>query len=345
MARRATADGKVGSRGGGRTVTSYDVAQRAGVSQSAVSRCFTTGTSVSPQTRERIMKAAAALGYQPNAIARSLTTKRSNLVAVVVANLGFNPELTATLSRLFASRDLNLLLFTLDHEEDADRVVNQLWQYRVDGVLSAAHLPKSHIEQLAKRRVPVVFLNRVYDEIAVNSVCCDQAEGERWLVDRLWAAGHRRFAIVSGPGSSIVSRQRVSGARDRIAVLGGEAPVVAIGDFTYDGGRDAMRTLATKTDRPDAVICANDMMAIGCIDEIRLAMKLNVPEDISVVGFDGASPGRWENYALTSVRQPVNMMIEAAIDMLTARVDDPAMATEKRVLSGELQLGASARLG
>jgi DNA-binding LacI/PurR family transcriptional regulator len=137
----------------------------------------------------------------------------------------------------------------------------------------------------------------------------------------------------------------VSGARDRIAALGGEAPAVAIGDFTYDGGRDAMRTLATKTHRPDAVICANDMMAIGCIDEIRLSMKLNVPEDISVVGFDGASPGRWENYALTSVRQPVNMMIEAAIDMLTARVDDPAIATEKRVLSGELQLGASARLG
>ncbi|MBB4155663.1 DNA-binding LacI/PurR family transcriptional regulator [Sphingomonas jinjuensis] len=345
MARRATTDGKAGTRGGGRTVTSYDVAQRAGVSQSAVSRCFTTGTSVSPQTRERIMKAAAALGYQPNAIARSLTTKRSNLVAVVVANLGFNPELTATLSRLFASRDLNLLLFTLDHEEDADRVVNQLWQYRVDGVLSATHLPRGHIEQLAKRRVPVVFLNRVYDDIAVNSVCCDQVEGERWLVDRLWAAGHRRFAIVSGPDSSLVSRQRVSGARDRIAALGGDEPAVAIGDFTYDGGRAAMRALAAEARRPDAVICANDMMAIGCIDEIRLEMKLKVPKDMSVVGFDGAAPGRWGSYALTSVRQPVDVMIEAAIDMLTARVDNPAMATEKRVFSGELQIGVSARLG
>lgn len=346
MARRATTNGKmVGQRGGGRTVTSYDVAQRAGVSQSAVSRCFTTGTSVSPQTRERIMKAAEALGYHPNAIARSLTTKRSNLVAVVVANLGFNPELTATLSRLFANRGLNLLLFTLDHEEDADRVVSQLSQYRVDGVLSAAHLPESHIEQLARRRVPLVFINRVYESVAVNSVCCDQAEGERWLVDRLWAAGHRRFAIVAGPDASIVSRQRVSGARDRLAALGGKPAEVEIADFTYDGGRDAMRRLGAAKARPDAVICANDMMALGCIDEVRLGLKLKVPRDISVVGFDGASPGRWGNYQLTSVRQPMDLMIEAAIDMLAARVDNPAMATEKRVFSGELQLGGSARVG
>lgn len=327
------------------TVTSYDVARHAGVSQSAVSRCFTPGASVSPRTRDRIMKAVDALGYQPNMIARSLITKRSNLIAVIVANLGFNPEFTATLSRLFAARGLNLLFFTLDRESEADHVVDQLWQYRVDGVVSAAHLSERHIERLAKRRVPIVFLNRVYDAVAVNSVCCDQAEGERWLVDRLWAAGHRRFAIVAGPDASIVSRQRVLGARDRLTMLGGEAPEVATGDFTYDGGRAAMRALAEAgCALPDAVICANDMMAIGCIDEARHGLGRRVPEDVSVVGFDGSAPGRWASYDLATVRQPTHVMIEAAIDMLVARIDDPAMLTEKRVFSGELIVGGSARL-
>ena len=327
---------------GGRVVTSYDVARQAGVSQSAVSRCFTPGASVSARTRERIMKAAHDLGYQPNMIARSLITKRSNLVAVIVANLGYNPEFTSTLSRAFAARGLNLLFYTLDAEADAERVIDQLWQYRVDGVVAATHLSARHIERLAKRHVPLIFLNRASAETAINSVSCDQEEGERWLVDRLWAGGHRRFAIVAGPDTSPVSRQRVLGARERLASLGAASVDLLAGDFTYDGGRAAIAALATL---PDAVICANDMMAIGCIDELRSVRGCLVPEDVSVVGFDGSSPGRWLAYDLTTVRQPTATMVEAAIDMLTARIEKPDLHSEKRVFSGELVAGGSARLG
>jgi len=346
MARKATAGLEEESTvATGRTVTSYDVARHAGVSQSAVSRCFTHGASVSKSTRARIMKAVDDLGYQPNAIARTLITKRSNLVAVIVANLGFNPEFTSVLSSLFAARGLNVLLFTLDHETDADRVVDQLWQYRVDGVVSAAQLSERHVAMLAKRRLPVVFLNRSYDTIAVNSVCCDQAEGERWLVDRLVATGHRRFGIVSGPTESFVSRQRVASATGRLMQAGITAPTVIEGDFTYDGGRSAMRALASGGGVPDAVICANDMMAIGCIDEARHALGLQVPIDVSIVGFDGSAQGRWAAYDLTTVRQPTRTMVEAAIDMLAARVVDGTIGCEKRMLSGELVIGSSARIG
>ncbi|WP_445192395.1 LacI family DNA-binding transcriptional regulator [Sphingomonas sp. Tas61C01] len=346
MARRSTKMTEERPTSGvGTTVTSYDVARHAGVSQSAVSRCFTPGASVSPRTRDRIMKAVDALGYRPNMIARSLITKRSNLIAVIVANLGFNPEFTGTLSRLFAARGLNLLFYTLDREDDADRVIEQLWQYRVDGVVSAARLSERHIEQMTKRGVPVVFLNRVYDTIPVNSVCCDQAEGERWLVDRLWAAGHRRFGIVAGPDASIVSRQRVTGASDRLATLGGDPPRLAIGDFTYDGGRAALRALAVGgSGMPEAVICANDMMALGCIDEARHGFGRRIPQDLSIVGFDGSAPGRWASYDLTTVRQPTHVMIEAAIDMLVTRIEDPSTLTEKRVFSGELVIGGSATI-
>lgn len=327
----------------GRVVTSYDVAELAGVSQSAVSRCFTPGASVSAKTRARIMKAADKLGYKPNAIARMLSTKRTNLVAVIVANLGFNPDLTSTLGREMAKRGLNILFFTLDHESDADHVIDQLWQYRVDGVLSAAGLSERHIAMLTARGVPLVFLNRRYDAISINSVCCDQAEGERWLVDRLIAAGHQRFAIVAGPRDSAVSQQRVQGARDQILAGGLQAPLLAHGDFTYEGGCAVMRELAAGV-LPDAIICANDMMAIGCMDEARHRLGIAVPDTLSIVGFDGLAPGQWASYELTTIRQPTVAMVGAAIDMLAARFDDPRLASEKRMFSGEPLTGRSARL-
>lgn len=329
---------------GHRAVTSYDVAKRAGVSQSAVSRCFTAGGSVSKATRERIIKAVDDLGYRPNAIARSLITQRSNMVAVIVANIGFHPEFTAQLSRAFTARGLHILLFTLDDESDADRVVDQIWQYRVDGVIAAVRLPKRHIESFAARRLPVVFINRLDDDLRVNSVSCDQVQGERHLVDRLVAAGHRRFGIIRGPVSSAVSVRRVESAIARL----GEHLVTDIrfadGDFDYASGRRAFHTLLDGAPPPDAVICANDMMAIGAIDAARHDFGFTIPADVSVVGFDGLPQAEWASYDLVTIRQPSRTMVEAAADMLIARIKDPTLGTEKRSFTGELVEGSSARL-
>ena len=328
----------------GRIVTSYDVARVAGVSQSAVSRCFTPGKSVSARMRARIMQAADELGYQPNAIARMLITKRSNLIAVIVANLSVNPEFTAILSQHMIDRGLNLLFFTLDRDADADRAIEQLWQYRVDGVISAAELSEDRIATLHERGLPLIFINRLYDVRGTNSLGCDHAEGERVLIDRLFQAGHRNFAIVTGPEASFVSRLRSHAAIERLAALGIDAPRIVHGDFTYNGGREAMRSLFSDGNRPEAIVCANDLMAIGCIDEARLALGLRVPEDVSIVGFDGSASGQWEGYALTTIRQPIKAIVKAAVDMLVERIDDPSIATEKRVFSGELIEGGSARL-
>lgn len=328
-----------------RSVTSYDVAREAGVSQSAVSRYFTPGASISVRTRAKILKAVNALGYQPNAIARSLITNRSRLVAVMLANIGFNPDFASALSQTLAKHGLNTLLFTLDHDSDADQVIDQLWQYRVAGVIAAVTLAPSHVEKLGQRETPIVFLNRVYADISVNTVCCDHSEGERRLVDGLWAAGHRRFALVGGPEDSQVSQARVAGAATVLRSYGVEPIATIHSDYSYDGGRRAMQELMNAPDRAEAVICANDMLAIGCIDEARHGFGLAVPADVSVVGFDGAAAGRWASYDLATIRQPMATMVEAAIEMLLARIADPALTTEKRVISGELRKGSSARLG
>lgn len=237
-----------------------------------------------------------------------------------------------------------MLLFTLDHESDVDHVIDQLWQFRVAGVVSAVTLSNLQLQMLSDRSIPLVFLNRAYEDIPVNSVGCDQSEGERWLVNELCAAGHKRFVLISGPVDSQVSKQRVSSAAERLAALGIESIQTVIADFTYRGGREAMSKIARTSSLPDAIICANDMLAMGCMDEARFGLGLLVPKQISIVGFDGSSAGQWASYDLVTIRQPTGMMVEAAIDILLVRGGNPSIATEKRVFSGELVRGGSAKL-
>ena len=344
--RDATAKLRPTTASSAKAVTSYDVAALAGVSQSAVSRALTPGGSVSAATRARIMAAVGQLGYRPNAIARSLITQRSNMVAIIVANIDFHPELTAHLSRAFAARGQHVLLFTLEHEAEADHVIDQIWQYRVDGVIAAVSLPRQHIALLGKRGTPLVFINRTYSGLATNSVCCDQAAGEWLLVDRLVAAGHTRFGIIKGPSDSVVSTQRVDEALTRLRRAGITNIALASGAFDYASGRAALHAMATAADGelPTAILCANDMMACGALDAARHDLHLDVPNEIAIVGFDGLAQASWASYDLVTIRQPTRAMVDAAVDMLVARLDDPTLGAETRMFAGALVEGSSARL-
>ena len=327
--------------------TSYDVAELAGVSQSAVSRVFQPGASASKDMRDRVMSAANKLGYRPNAIARGLITQRSNMVAVVISrqtNL-YYPEVLVQITQRFSERGIRVLLFTLEHESDIDSVLEQMLQYQVDGVITAAMLTSEQLAIIEKAEIPVIFYNRTLPEKLVNSVRCDQEEGERWLVGELVDSGHGSFAIVSGPEDSPVSMERTRGALQKLKELGIEDVTVVVGDYGYASGRAAFaEILRLRKTAPDAVIAANDVMAIGCIDEARETSDLRVPEDISIVGFDGVGPARFAAYDLSTVRQPVGRMSEAAVSMLIDRIENPDLTPEKRVFSGDRVRGGSARL-
>jgi DNA-binding LacI/PurR family transcriptional regulator len=329
-------------------VTSYDVAKLARVSQSAVSRCFMPGASASAKMRERVMRAARELGYSPNAIARSLITKRSNLVAILISNLTnlYYPEVLSEITRHLSAAGVRALLFTLEHESDADAVLEQVWQYRVDGVIAAARLSTVQVDEFARRATPLVFYNRFLSDKAVSAVCCEQYDGAQLLVSRLAAAGHRRFGIISGPRDSVVGRERTRGAIERLRELKLRAPVVVGGQYDYESGRAGLREIVAKRGAPpDAVVCGNDVMAIGCIDVARHELKLQVPKQISVVGFDGVAPSTWASYRLTTMRQPVLQMAQAAVTMLLGRIGQPDTPPEKRLFPAQLIEGASARLG
>lgn len=329
----------------GRRATSYDVAKLAGVSQSAVSRVYKEGASASPAMREKVLKAANQVGYRPNAIARGLITQRSNMVAVIIThmtNLNY-PEVLVELTQAFSNEGIRVLLFTIERESETTQVLDQVLQYQVDGVVTAATLTTEQTQMLEHAAIPVVFFNRSRKDGSVSAVRCDQEEGERWLVDQLVSFGHKRFAIISGPDDSVVSAERTAGAINRLTELGLDRPMVVSGDYSYESGRQAFNKLFEGSGLPDAIIAANDVMAIGCIDEAE-ARDVNVPNELSVVGFDGVSPARFAAYDLTTVQQPVKRMTLATVEMLIERITDPSISTEERVFAGSKIRGNSARL-
>ncbi len=332
---------------GGRRATSYDVARAAGVSQSAVSRCFAPGASIAPKTRALVMKAAADLGYRPNALAQGLISRRTNLVALLITsqtNL-YYPEVLAELTHRLTARDMRVLLFALNAESDVNNALDQVFRHSADGVICAARLSDDQVRMFEHHRVPLVLYNRTAPSAPASSVSCDSAAGEQDLVGRLLHAGHRRFGIVAGPADSSVGEDRRHAAVDCLARHGiTDVPMVR-GDFSYESGARGAHQLMDGGRRFDAIVCVNDMMAIGVIDTCREAFALHMPQDVSVVGFDGSGPAGWASYRITSIRQPVGRMTEAAVTMLMERIEDPACPVERRQFSGQFIAGASARLG
>jgi DNA-binding LacI/PurR family transcriptional regulator len=325
-------------------VTSYDVARVAGVSQSAVSRAFRPGLSVSTKTKEKVMKAAKKLGYKPNAIARMLITQRSGMVAVIISsnsNLVY-PELLSRLTEQLAKQNVKVLLFTLDGSEQLEELLEQVWTYQVDGVIAlAAHFDYLDIAQFEQHHIPVVLYNRQVLDHPVNTVCVDHEQGIKQLVDLLVVGGNKRFLVFSGPTESDVANERRTIAIRHLARHGFDNVPVLYGDYSYQSGKDCFADWMQDHEIPDAVICSNDSMAIGCMDEARGVHGIKIPEQLSVVGFDGIHAAFWSGYELTTIRQPVNQMAKAAVNILMERIENPDALPEKRVLAGTLIPGSS----
>ena len=330
----------------GRRATSYDVARAAGVSQSAVSRCFAPGGSIAPKTRETITRVAAELGYRPNALAQGLISGRTNLVAVLISSLTnlYYPEVLSELTHQLTAQDIRVLLFALDAEGDVDGALNQVFRHSVDGVICAARLSDAQVRMFEDHSVPLVLYNRTAGAIPAASVSCDSVAGEQELVSRLLACGHRRFGVIAGPQDSSVGEDRRQAILDRLEDAGLADPPLVRGDFSYESGSHGLCRLMQAHGGLDAVVCVNDLMAIGAIDACREQFRLEVPKAVSVVGFDGSGPATWASYRVTSIRQPVRRMTAAAVSMLIDRIVDPSIPAERRLFSGQFIAGGSARL-
>jgi DNA-binding LacI/PurR family transcriptional regulator len=330
--------------------TSLDVARLAGVSQSAVSRCFTAGASVSEAMRGKVQEAARKLGYQPNAHARSLITGRSRIIGLVLSALEnlFYPAVLERLAKRLQQDGYHLLIFISDNA-NSDGLVEEILQYNVDGiVLGATTLSSALAQRCADASIPVVLFNRIMasgSAGAVSSVRSDNVGGSREIARFLVAGGHQRIAYIAGREDSSTNLERESGFREGLAELGQRIYARAIGNYDVAQARQAARDLfGHAADRPDAVFVAGDQMAIAVLDTLRHELGLAVPQDVSVVGFDNVPQAAWASYELTTFEQPVEPMVEATVALLQGYLREAQTPPSRNVVvPGQLIIRQSAR--
>lgn len=305
-------------------VTSQHVARLAQVSQSAVSRAYTPGASVSSHTRARVMDAARQLGYRPNAIARSLITKRSRMIAVVMSQLDnqFYPPVLEKLSQRLRNDGYHVLLFITSRDE-SDGVLAEILQYQVDGIVMASTVLSSALARdCARAGSPVVLFNRMTQRAAnedhpASAVTSDNEAGGRMAARHLVAGGHQRIAYIAGMEQSSTNLDRERGFREELALLGTRIHARAVGNYSFEGAQLAARQLfENSAERPDAVFVGSDQMALAVMDVLREELGLSIPSDVSVVGFDNVPQAAWGAYQLTTIEQPIDQMVEATAGVL-----------------------------
>ena len=303
--------------------TAHEVGRLAQVSQSAVSRTFTPGASVSKETRDKVMAAANTLGYRPNALARSLITRRSHIIALVMSYLEnqFYPLVIEKLSQKLQKRGYHVLMFISDLDQ-ADGVLAEILQYQVDGIVMASTtLSPALAKSCSDSGVPVILFNRVPDTSALarfstSSVTSDNYRGGRMVAELLLERGHRKIAFLAGLENSSTNLERERGFNDVLQESKLCVHSRAVGHYSFEGAQEATRQLFAGPDLPDAVFVANDHMAIAAMDVLRIELNLRVPQDVSVVGFDDVPQAAWGSYRLTTVVQSVEDMVGATVDLL-----------------------------
>lgn len=304
------------------------VAARAGVGRGTVSRVVNGSPQVSEAARAAVTRAIAELGYVPNHAARSLVTRRSDSVALVVSESGprvfaepFFGGVIRGVSEELARTDLQLLLILAKTEADRDRLYRFLSGRHVDGVLLASlHGGDPLPRRVAELGLPAVQVGAPADGVVLHPyVDADNRGGARAAIDHLLARGRRRIATIAGPHDMDVGGRRLDGYLDalRAAGLRTDPALVAEGDFSEDGGEQAMRRLLVSAPDLDAVFAASDLMASGALTVLTDAGR-SVPGDVALVGFDDSTVAKHTRPRLTSVRQPAEAMGATTARVLTA---------------------------
>ena len=297
-------------------VTIKDVAKAAQVSVATVSRALNGHGNVAASVRERVQAAAEALRYTPHAAARSLSSRRTHTLGVVLPDLygEFFSELVRGIDQAARERNLHLLVSSYHGHPEEQGAAMRAMRGRVDGVLlmspSLAAAPACR-EELAG--TPAVLINTRAAGDGVAALCVDNHGGAMAMVEHLAACGHRRIAFIAGPDDNFDAHERLRGYRDALARHVPDAePWVVPGDFSEAGGHHAGQQLLASRERPDAVFAANDMMALGCLFAFSQG-GVSVPGDIALAGFDDIPLARYVHPSLTTIRVNIAEIGERAV--------------------------------
>ncbi len=315
-------------------VTLKNVAERAGVSRSAVSRTFTDGASVSKKMRRKVEKAALELGYSPNALASSLTTGRTKLIGLVSDNF-HNPiflEVFALFTRGLQDQGLRPLLVNLTDETDPESSMKMLRQYSVDGVIVASStLPPAFSQAFRDAGMAVVnSFGRHSSSPQVHVVGIDNVECGRMAARELIARGYKRVGFLGGPESATSTQDRCQGFLGEFAKHSAIDVNHSFADaYSFDAGRREMLRLLQ--DEPmQAYFCGDDVLSIGALSALQDS-GLHVPDDVGLIGLNDMQIAGWENINLTTIRQPIHQIIVSSIELIVAMLDEPDRYPEARL--------------
>jgi len=304
------------------TATIKDVARAAGVSVASVSRALNGHESVTVETRERILRAAGELRYVPHAGARSLITRRTDTVGVLLPDLHgeFFSELIRGMDQAARASGLHLLISSSHGSASEAALALRMLQGRVDGLLVMS--PHADTRMLASNlpaTLPTVLVNTRVASGDYAALSVDNYGGASAMMRHLLGRGFRRIAFIGGPGNNFDADERLRGYRDVLAETGASERLFD-GDFSEDSGYRAGLLIAALRERPDAIFAANDMMALGCLFALTEA-GLAVPDEIALAGFDDIPIARFVTPPLTTVRVRIAELGRLALERLAAIIE------------------------
>lgn len=317
-----------------RRVTIVDVAREAGVAISTVSAALNGRDGVSASTRERVTAIAEQLGWVPSMRGRSLVSKRAWAVGLMIQRpasvLEADPFFAGFLGGVEAALDEAGYALLLQIAATHERVLERTRQWALAGVVDGVFLTDVRTDDprfalVDDLGLPAVAINATPGRPSISSVSQDHRQGMREVLDHLLSLGHRRIAHVSGPEGYVHSAEREQVWRDALADAGLPADVCVRGDFTSEGGVRAADEILTQPDRPTAVVCVNDLTAIGFISRAA-ALGVRLPDDLSITGFDGIQLSSFTTPALTTVETDPHGLGSAAAELLVAMIGGAAPA-------------------
>ncbi|MDB5612967.1 MAG: LacI family transcriptional regulator [Devosia sp.] len=322
-----------------KSLTSLDLAKLAGVSSATISRAFSASSSMRPETRTRIRALADEHGFRPNSMARSLNNSESRLVALVyntVANPAEGEGLDELTHLLQGQERMPLVLCCANHE-DRTQLMRIASTYQVDHfVLYSDAVTIDDAVGIFRTAIPIIASAEPLDGRALFAVSLEGAAATKEIVDHLVQQGRQRFVYLSGRASSHVDKQRQAWFSQGMALHGLSFQVVEHGDYSYDSGFKESALLLRRM-QPDALICANDLMAIGGRDAAA-ALGLQVPKDLAIIGHDGVALAAWDSHSITTIMPPAGAVSAALADLIALPRSAP---TEQRVIECIVRWGTS----
>ncbi|HXV32094.1 MAG TPA: substrate-binding domain-containing protein [Sinorhizobium sp.] len=301
-------------------VSAQEVAERAGVSRSAVSRTFTPGASVSAETRRKVIEAADALGYHVNHLARGLMRNESGIACLIVSDMGtpYRSNLIRALTQQLQNAGKIAMLVNTDRSDGSvDLALRQAIRYRADASIILSGMPDKSITELClKNGQRLVLINRDDEQPGPLRINLDDGEAGGRIVTAFVRAGCRRLAFANSQAGTPSLMAREHGFVAAAKAMGLDVVVERHGPTGYESGRVLAQRLLTRGERPDAVFCATDLIACGFMDAARHQFSIAVPDQLCIAGFDDIEQASWSSYHLTTFAQPIEAIAREAVTWL-----------------------------